>query len=80
MRLPSSVEAPTLPAGRLTPPTGRKYKPNVPTITELFSLKDRVAIVTGGSRGIGLEMAEGLAEAGAALMLMKKSPAKKAAA
>jgi NAD(P)-dependent dehydrogenase (short-subunit alcohol dehydrogenase family) len=47
-----------------------KYKPDiVPTINELFSLRDRVAIVTGGSRGIGLEMAEGLAEAGAALML-----------
>ena len=29
----------------------------------------RVAIVTGGSRGLGQEMAEGLAEAGAALML-----------
>ena len=41
----------------------------MPTINELFSLQDRVAIVTGGSRGIGLEMAEGLAEAGASLML-----------
>jgi gluconate 5-dehydrogenase len=41
----------------------------VPTINELFNLKDRVAIVTGGSRGLGQEMAEGLAEAGAGLML-----------
>lgn len=48
----------------------RKYKPdNVATINELFSLAGRVAIVTGGSRGLGLEMAEGLAEAGASLML-----------
>jgi gluconate 5-dehydrogenase len=38
-------------------------------IKELFDLSGRVAIVTGGSRGLGLEMAEGLAEAGAALML-----------
>jgi gluconate 5-dehydrogenase len=35
----------------------------------LFDLTGRVAIVTGGSRGLGLEMAEGLAEAGARLML-----------
>ncbi len=39
------------------------------TIQELFDLSTRVAIVTGGSRGLGLEMAEGLAEAGASLML-----------
>jgi gluconate 5-dehydrogenase len=32
-------------------------------------LTGRTAIVTGGSRGLGLEMAEGLAEAGAQLML-----------
>ena len=41
----------------------------MPTLNELFSLRDRVAIVTGGSRGLGEEMAEGLAEAGASLML-----------
>jgi len=41
----------------------------VPTLNELFTLTGRVAIVTGGSRGLGREMAEGLAEAGASLML-----------
>ena len=41
----------------------------MPTLPALFTLAGRVAIVTGGSRGLGLEMAEGLAEAGAALML-----------
>ena len=38
-------------------------------LNELFDLAGRVAIVTGGSRGLGQEMAEGLAEAGASLML-----------
>lgn len=38
-------------------------------IRELFDLSGKAAIVTGGSRGIGKEMAEGLAEAGAKLML-----------
>ena len=38
-------------------------------IKELFDLSGRAAIVTGGSRGLGKEMAEGLAEAGASLML-----------
>ena len=51
-------------------PAAEKYKPDdVPTISELFDLRGRVAIVTGGSRGLGQEMAEGLAEAGASLML-----------
>jgi len=39
------------------------------TLQEFFDLTGRVAIVTGGSRGLGAEMAEGLAEAGASLML-----------
>lgn len=39
------------------------------TIKELFDLTGKTAIVTGGSRGLGKEMAEGLAEAGANLML-----------
>lgn len=38
-------------------------------IRQLFDLTGRVAVVTGGSRGLGQEIAEGLAEAGASLML-----------
>jgi NAD(P)-dependent dehydrogenase (short-subunit alcohol dehydrogenase family) len=41
----------------------------MPALNELFDLTGRVAIVTGGSRGLGEEMADGLAEAGAALVL-----------
>ncbi len=38
-------------------------------VMKLFDLTGRTAIVTGGSRGIGKEMAEALGEAGANLML-----------
>jgi len=38
-------------------------------LPSLFDLTGRTAIVTGGSRGLGAEMAEGLAEAGAAVFL-----------
>jgi len=36
---------------------------------DLFDLTGRVAIITGGSVGLGRQMAEGLAEMGASLVL-----------
>jgi NAD(P)-dependent dehydrogenase (short-subunit alcohol dehydrogenase family) len=39
------------------------------SVRELFDLTGKVAIVTGGGSGIGRQMAEGLAEAGANLVL-----------
>jgi gluconate 5-dehydrogenase len=41
-------------------------------MASLFDLSGRVALVTGGSRGLGEEMAEGLAEAGASLVLVAR--------
>jgi gluconate 5-dehydrogenase len=47
---------------------------------ELFSLAGRRALITGSSQGIGLAMAEGLAKAGATVVLNGRDEAKLAAA
>lgn len=41
-------------------------------IANLFSLQGRTAIVTGGSRGIGLALAEGFADAGANVVIASR--------
>jgi 2-deoxy-D-gluconate 3-dehydrogenase len=46
----------------------------------LFDLKDRVALVTGGNGGIGLGMARGLAQAGAAVAVAGRNAKKSEAA
>jgi gluconate 5-dehydrogenase len=38
-------------------------------VRELFDLRGRIALVTGGSRGLGLQIAEALGEMGAALAI-----------
>src|SRR5688572_19508280 len=42
------------------------------TVSQLFDLKGKTALVTGGSRGLGLQMAHALGEAGARIMLTSR--------
>ena len=45
------------------------------TIQQLFNLEGRTALVTGGSRGLGLQMAQALGEAGASVLLTSRKAA-----
>ena len=45
------------------------------TIQQLFDLTGKTALVTGGSRGLGLQMAHALGEAGAKIMLSSRKAA-----
>jgi gluconate 5-dehydrogenase len=49
-------------------------------LRDLFDLSGRVALVTGGSRGLGLQIAEALGEFGARIVLTARKPAELAAA
>jgi NAD(P)-dependent dehydrogenase (short-subunit alcohol dehydrogenase family) len=44
-------------------------------VRELFDLRGRTAVITGGSRGLGLQIAEALGEQGAALVLTARKRA-----
>jgi gluconate 5-dehydrogenase len=47
---------------------------------DLFSLKGKTALITGGTHGLGMAMAEGLATAGAELLISGTTPSKMEAA
>jgi gluconate 5-dehydrogenase len=44
-------------------------------VNDLFNLQGKTALVTGGSRGLGLQMAHALGEAGARVMLTSRKAA-----
>jgi NAD(P)-dependent dehydrogenase (short-subunit alcohol dehydrogenase family) len=50
----------------------RDYDETSPEISRLFDLTGRVALVTGGSKGLGKAMARGFAEAGADVLITSR--------
>src|SRR6478752_3434513 len=47
---------------------------------QMFDLQNKVAVITGGNGGIGFGMAQGLATAGARIVIAARNAAKSAAA
>ncbi len=45
------------------------------TVQQLFDLKGKTALITGGSRGLGLQMAHALGEAGASVVISSRKAA-----
>ena len=53
----------------VAPPGASESTPMTRTVQQLFDLSGKNALITGGSRGLGLQMAHALGEAGARVML-----------
>src|SRR6266478_5221158 len=51
----------------------RRMTPPMSTFPDRFRLDGRTALITGSGRGLGWEMAKGLAEAGARVLLHGRS-------
>ncbi|MGH3238621.1 MAG: SDR family NAD(P)-dependent oxidoreductase, partial [Streptosporangiaceae bacterium] len=65
-----------LPPGRARARARRRPAGAVTFLEDLFSLAGRVAVVTGGSSGIGAGMAGALARAGARVVLVARDAAR----
>jgi NAD(P)-dependent dehydrogenase (short-subunit alcohol dehydrogenase family) len=50
------------------------------SVKKLFDLSSKVALVTGGSRGLGLQMAQALGEMGAKVAITARKPEELASA
>jgi hypothetical protein len=58
--------------GAILPSVDDRYKTR--TVHDLLSLKDKVTVVTGGGRGIGLALARGCVEAGGGVAILDALP------
>src|SRR5690606_5390272 len=61
-----------VPHGQRQRMTAGRTEMRTPGVTELFDLTGKVALVTGGSRGLGLEMVRAFATAGADVVITSR--------